>query len=96
MLPLGRISIAEVAQTVGMNVRTLQRRLAAEDTQFSDLVDRVRRDLAVRYLANPNTSMSEISRLLGYDRLSSFTRWFSSEFGVAPSRWRTRDPLPSD
>jgi AraC-like DNA-binding protein len=90
MMPLGQVSITQVAQAVGVTVRTLQRRLADEDSQFSRLVDGVRRDLSVRYLANPNYSMSEISRLLGYDRLSSFTRWFTGEFGVAPSRWRPR------
>ena len=88
MMPLGRTSITQIAQALGLNVRTLQRRLVGEDTQFSQLLDEVRRDLAVRYLTNPNYSMTEISRMLGYDCLSSFTRWFTSEFGLAPSQWQ--------
>jgi AraC-like DNA-binding protein len=88
MMPLGRASITQIAHAIGLNVRTVQRRLAAEDTQFSQLLDDVRRDLSVRYLANPNYSMTEISRMLDYDCLSSFTRWFTGEFGVAPSQWR--------
>ena len=32
--------------------------------------------------------VEEIARLLGYKQLSSFTRWFVSEFSEAPSRWR--------
>jgi AraC-like DNA-binding protein len=89
LMPLGRGSIDQIAKAMGMNVRTLQRRLAAEDAEFSRLLNEVRRDLAVRYLANPTYSKTEISRLLGYGQLSSFTRWFIGEFGVPPTRWRS-------
>jgi AraC-like DNA-binding protein len=89
LMPVGRASIGQIAQAVGMNVRTLQRRLAAEDSEFSLLLNEVRRDLAVRYLANPTYSKTEIARLLGYGQLSSFTRWFISEFGAPPTRWRS-------
>jgi AraC-like DNA-binding protein len=88
LMPAGRASIGQIAQAVGMNVRTLQRRLAAEDAEFSLLLNEVRRDLAVRYLANPTYSKTEIARLLGYGQLSSFTRWFIGEFGAPPTRWR--------
>jgi AraC-like DNA-binding protein len=90
LMPLGRASISQIAQSMGLNVRTLQRRLEAEGQAFSDLLNGVRRDLAVRYLANPANSMTEIARLLGYTQLSSFTRWFIAEFELPPSRWRAR------
>jgi AraC-like DNA-binding protein len=89
LMPLGRASIGQIAQAVGMTVRTLQRRLAAEDSEFSQLLNEVRRELAVRYLANPTYSKTEIARLLGYGQLSSFTRWFIGEFGAPPTRWRS-------
>ena len=88
LLPLGRASIGEIAGAVGLNVRTLQRRLEAEGEGFAAVLNGVRRDLAVRYLDNPAYSMTEIARLLGYGQLSSLTRWFIGEFGVPPSRWR--------
>ncbi|HWA62788.1 MAG TPA: AraC family transcriptional regulator [Caulobacteraceae bacterium] len=90
LLPMGRASIAHVAQGLGLNVRTLQRRLSAEGAEFSDLLNGVRRDLAVRYLANPAWSMTQIARMLGYGQLSSFTRWFIAEFGVPPTAWRAK------
>ncbi|HEY2595503.1 MAG TPA: AraC family transcriptional regulator ligand-binding domain-containing protein, partial [Chloroflexota bacterium] len=71
LMPQGRASIVQVAQGLGMNVRTLQRRLAAEGEEFSVLVDRVRRDLAVRYLANPAYSLAQVARMLGYREHSS-------------------------
>ena len=88
LLPAGRASIVQVAQGLGLNPRTLQRRLAAEGEEFSALVDRVRRDLAIRYIANPAYSLAQIARMLGYGQHSSFTRWFTLAFGAAPAAWR--------
>jgi AraC-like DNA-binding protein len=96
LMPLGRASIGQIAHAVGLNVRTMQRRLEAEGQVFSELLNEVRRDLAVRHLANPTYSMTEIARLLGYGQLSSFTRWFTDEFAQPPSRWRSHRPERSD
>ncbi len=46
LLPVGRASIAQVAQWLGMNVRTVQRHLAADGQPFSDILNGARRDLA--------------------------------------------------
>jgi AraC-like DNA-binding protein len=88
LLPIGRASIGLVAQTLGINERTLQRRLAAEGVHFSDVICEVRRSLALRYLANPTLSVTQVARMLGYGQISSFTRWFIGEFGQAPGQWR--------
>lgn len=90
LLPMGRASLAQIAESMGVNLRTLQRRLEAEGSEFSDLVTGVRRDLAARYLANPRLSLTEIAATLGYGRLSSFTRWFTDQFGSSPTAWRRR------
>jgi AraC-like DNA-binding protein len=88
LLPEGKASLAHVAQSVGLNERTLQRRLAADQVQFSEIVHGVRRELAEGYLADPAVSVTEVARLLGYGQISSFTRWFVAEFGAPPRQWR--------
>lgn len=88
LLPMGRANIEQVAATQGMNVRTLQRRLDEQGVTFSDLVNGVRRELAIRYMRNENYSISQIADLLGYSMPSSFTRWFISQFGKPPAIWR--------
>ncbi|HXQ16353.1 MAG TPA: AraC family transcriptional regulator [Caulobacteraceae bacterium] len=88
LLPIGGASISQVAQWLGINVRTLQRRLSAESEAFSDVVARIRRELATRYLANPAHSLAEIARMLDFAQHSSFTRWFTAEFGMPPAQWR--------
>jgi AraC-like DNA-binding protein len=89
-LPMGRATIEEVAQSLGMNVRTLQRRLDESGCTFSDVINEVRRELVLRYMDNPQYQLSRIAELLGYSVLSSFTRWFKSQFGIAPERWRAK------
>jgi AraC-like DNA-binding protein len=94
-LPMGRATIEQVAQALGINVRTLQRRLEELNRTFSDMVNEVRRDLVFRYLENPRYSVSRVAELLGYAVLSSFTRWFTAQFGLAPLTWRTRNGIRS-
>lgn len=88
LLPSGRASISTVAQTLGQNVRTLQRRLDNEGVAFSELLDEVRRELALRYLDNPKFRLLHVAEMLGYATPASFTRWFIAQFGIAPSLYR--------
>ena len=90
LLPMGRATIEQVAQSQGVNLRTLQRRLEGENVTFSQLINEVRRDLVRRYMENPRYSLGRIAELLGYSVPSSFTRWFTSQFGMAPAAWRQK------
>ena len=76
------------AACVGLPPRTLQRRLVAEGHSFSQMLNEARRDLAVRYIGNSSQSITAVAQQLGYSAQSSFTRWFISEFGMAPAKWR--------
>ncbi|MCM2319564.1 AraC-type DNA-binding protein [Pseudomonas linyingensis] len=90
LLPMGRATIEQIAQTQGMNVRTLQRRLEEGGATFSELINGVRRDLVIRYLENPGYSLGRIADMLGYSMPSSFTRWFIAQFGMPPAAWRAQ------
>ncbi|EJM78365.1 MULTISPECIES: AraC family transcriptional regulator [Pseudomonas] len=90
LLPMGRATIEQVAQSQGMNVRTLQRRLKDDGCAFNDVINDVRRDLVLRYLDNPNYTLGRIADMLGYSMASSFTRWFISQFGMPPATWRVQ------
>lgn len=86
----GSADLHHVAQALGLNGRTLQRRLRAEGLGFSDLLDQVRAELACAYLADRLTPMHQIAARLGYADGSAFTRWFTHTFGEPPSRWRDK------
>lgn len=88
LLPSGKATLATVAQTLGQNLRTLQRRLADEGTNFVDLLNDARRELALRYLDNRRFKMLHIAEMLGFATPAAFTRWFVSQFGQPPTLYR--------
>ena len=94
LLPMGRATIEQIALSQGMNVRTFQRRLQDDGGVFNALLNAVRRDLALRYLENPNNSMSRIADMFGFSMASSFTRWFVNQFGMPPAAWRSAQKQP--
>lgn len=95
MLPAGRATSDYVAQGLGLSVRTLQRQLDEVDASFTELLNEVRRELAQRYMDNPQYNLARISELLGYCTPGSFTRWFAAQFGAAPAAWRARRKRPA-
>ena len=88
LLPSGRATLHAIADTLGMNLRTLQRQLEAEGSSFSELLNRVRRQQLARQLANPRVRLTDIAELLGYSSLGAFTRWHIDAFGMTPSAAR--------
>jgi AraC-like DNA-binding protein len=86
----GAPTIRTVARRLGTSVRTLQRRLGEHDTVFSSLVDDVRREIALRYLADGKADLTEIAFLTGYSELSAFGRAFRRWTGSTPLAERKR------
>lgn len=80
--------IAVVARGMAMSTRTLQRRLAAEDTSFEKVLDQVRRDLVLQHLVNPAISTCELAGLVGFTEPSPFFRAFRRWFDCTPKQWR--------
>jgi Arabinose-binding domain of AraC transcription regulator, N-term len=50
LLPHGRVVVGDVARSLGMSKRTLARKLSDEGLNFTEVLQQLRRDLAVRYL----------------------------------------------
>jgi AraC-like DNA-binding protein len=91
LLPHGKARFSEVAQQLGMSARTLARKLNAEGVPFADILDELRSALAKRYLSERNLPVSEISWLLGYSEVSSFTHAFKRWTGKTPRQFRSEE-----
>jgi AraC-like DNA-binding protein len=89
MLPHGRVLVEDVARSLGMSERTLARKLSDEGLKFTEILQQLRRDLAVRYLDDRKLHVSKIAWLLGFHEVSSFTHAFQRWTGKAPSQMRT-------
>lgn len=87
-LPDGEPTAAEVAATLHLSLRSLQRKLAERGLSFETLLDDTRRALAEAHLRERKLSVGEVAFLLGFADASSFTRAFRRWTGNAPSAWR--------
>jgi AraC-like DNA-binding protein len=80
----GHPGIPTVARRLGLSVRTLQRRLGEQGAVFKSLIEDVRRELALRYLADGRTRLTDVAFLVGYSELSAFGRAFKRWTGSTP------------
>jgi AraC-like DNA-binding protein len=90
LLPRGLCRVELIAQHLGVDRRTMHRKLDAEGTRFSALVGAERRELAMRYVEGTDRPLAEVSALLGFSAPSAFSRWHAAEFGGSPARRRAR------
>jgi AraC-like DNA-binding protein len=95
LLPHGKANAKAVAKALALSVRTLSRRLAEEGTTYAEVVDRLRRSLALQYLKEPGITLSEIAWLLGYQGSTSFNHAFKRWTGYSPTETRNRKALPA-
>jgi AraC-like DNA-binding protein len=87
-LPSAHACETSVAHAFNMTARTLQRRLRAERTSYKQILDDVRRELAVDYVSEPDLSIKEITYMLGFSEPSNFTRAFKRWTGRSPNAYR--------
>jgi AraC-like DNA-binding protein len=59
-------SMMAVAAQLGLQERTLRRRLAAEDATYGAIVDEVRRKLAIEYLQTTRMSVDDVAWKVGF------------------------------
>jgi AraC-like DNA-binding protein len=87
-LPSGAPTAETIAKDLCMSARTLHRRLADAQTNFSEVLEAVRRELAEQYINDPMRPLSEIGFLLGFSEQSAFSRAFRRWTGQTPSAAR--------
>jgi AraC-like DNA-binding protein len=92
----GDVTLAEVAAQMGLGERTLQRRLREHGLRFADVLDQVRRAIALERLSGPDVSLAETAFALGFSDQTSFHRAFVRWTGTSPGRYRQRLPNKPD
>ena len=89
VLPHGKVLVEDIARSLGMSERTLARKLSDEGLNFTEILQNLRRDLAVRYLKDRKLHVSKIAWLLGFREVSAFTHAYKRWTGKTPSQMRT-------
>ncbi len=75
----------------GMSFRTMQRKLAEENTCYSRVLDSARYRKAQFLLKKTDEKLLDISLMLGYANASAFSRVFKQWSGVSPLEFRKLD-----
>ncbi|MEM6295342.1 MAG: AraC family transcriptional regulator ligand-binding domain-containing protein [Myxococcota bacterium] len=84
----GEYGAEALARSLGMSLRTLQRRVTEQGTSVSALVDGVRAVMARQLLADLDLSLYEVTIALGYTSESAFRRAFRRWMGQSPAAYR--------
>lgn len=67
-------SMTALAAQLGLQERTLRRRLAAEDATYGAIVDEVRRKLAIEYLQTTRMSVDDVAWKVGFSDAANLRR----------------------
>jgi AraC-like DNA-binding protein len=86
----GNASLERIADSLSMSSRTLQRKLREHGTSHQELLDQMRRDLAMRYLQEPEMAICEVAYLLGFSESSALHRAFKRWTGKTPNEFRRK------
>lgn len=81
-------SLPHVAAHLMVGERTLKRRLAHENSSFSEQREAVRFAEARAHIAKGESSVTEIAARIGYSCSGHFIRAFRALHGVTPTAWR--------
>jgi AraC-like DNA-binding protein len=84
----GEPSVDVIAAKLGRTVRTFQRDLGTAGSSFRDVLNTLRKEMALTYLEQAHLSILDIAMLLGYTEQSAFSRSFRQWTGNSPSEYR--------
>jgi AraC-like DNA-binding protein len=84
----GRPTAVHVTRRLKMSRRTLSRRLIQEGTSFKTLLDELRCKLALRFVADGQLPLEDISNQLSFSRVQGFHRAFRRWAGTTPGNYR--------
>ena len=88
ILHTGEASIDAIARKMGRSRKTLYRKLKAEGVTFEQVLDELRRQLAIHYLRGRKVSINETAYLVGFSDPAGFSRAFKRWTGSSPSALR--------
>jgi AraC-like DNA-binding protein len=85
-LPERDVGIESVSRELGLSRQTLFRRLKVEDVTFEQVLDGLRRKLALELLDGKHASVNDTAYRVGFSDPAAFSRAFKRWTGESPRR----------
>ncbi|MBM7063270.1 AraC family transcriptional regulator [Pseudomonas sp. UL073] len=84
--------LEQLADSLQLSPRTLQRRLREAGLSFSQLLDETRQQLVLHYLRDPQLELADIAFFVGFSEPGSLVRAFRRWTGQSPAEYRRQFP----
>jgi AraC-like DNA-binding protein len=85
-----QLTLDDIAASLNVSVRTIDRHLKKERLQFRDLSQQVRFERARDLLAMPGASTASVAAQLGFSDASNFSRGFRRHWDMTPSDFQLK------
>ena len=90
--PANPPTMARIASDLNMDVRSLRRKLAADNSSYREILDKTRSTLASEILLSHHVTVEEAAAQLGYYDAAGFSAAFKRWFGQSPGHFRSLQP----
>lgn len=80
----------EVARELAMSVRSLQENLKKEGTSFRQILNSVRKEIAIKQLSRSHNNVTDVAFLTGFSDISIFSRNFKKWTGLTPTEFQNQ------
>jgi AraC-like DNA-binding protein len=84
----GSPTAERMAERLRMSERTLRRRLSEHGTSMKEILDELRRELALTMLTEPNVTIEDVALRLGFSDATAFHRAFRRWTGRTPKSFQ--------
>lgn len=82
------LSLHWLSEKMALPQRTLHRKLSERGRSYHELVDALKKNMAINYLKDESLSLTEIAISLGYSEHSAFSRAFKKWMAITPLKYR--------
>lgn len=87
----GSFTAADIANTHNVSIRTFHRKLKELGQTYQQILDDVRKEMAISYLQDSSCSPQSVSYLIGYADERAFQRAFKRWTGYSPRQYLAND-----
>jgi AraC-like DNA-binding protein len=85
-LHTGETSVEDISAKMGLSRQTLYRKLKDEGVTYEQVLDELRRRMALHYLNDRKVSVNETAYLVGFSDPTAFSRAFKRWTGASPTK----------